>query len=100
MLVLRSCLADVSPAESLVTASPPTVCGDLQCSQGETYKTCCTDCGCPIGHICVSNYCVREASRSSSTWEGNVWNVLVGLGLGVAAYLLALGVLKGVLPRE
>ncbi len=39
---------------------PPTVCGDLQCSEGETSKSCCTDCGCDPGYRCRQNQCVKE----------------------------------------
>ena len=40
--------------------APPTVCGDLQCSEGETSKTCCTDCGCDSGYRCKQNQCIKQ----------------------------------------
>jgi len=42
--------------------------------------------------------CAESIAPEEEAWD--VWNVIVGLGLGVAAYILALGVLKGVLPSE
>jgi beta propeller repeat protein len=33
-------------------------CGDDTCNANETSSTCCTDCGCPAGKLCLSNNCV------------------------------------------
>ena len=40
--------------------APLTVCGDLQCSEGETSKSCCTDCGCDPGYRCKQNQCIKQ----------------------------------------
>ena len=42
---------DAGPAE-------PAVCGDGRCVEGESYMSCCTDCGCPPEGMCENNACV------------------------------------------
>jgi hypothetical protein len=35
------------------------ICGDGRCVEGETYLTCCTDCGCLPGFACSQGACVK-----------------------------------------
>ncbi|MBW2964757.1 hypothetical protein KY363_04820 [Candidatus Woesearchaeota archaeon] len=34
-------------------------CGDGKCVQGESYMTCCDDCGCPTGSVCERGSCTK-----------------------------------------
>jgi len=48
------------PAEEVAEIQKPqtpALCGDGSCVPGESYMTCCTDCGCPQGFICENNNC-------------------------------------------
>jgi hypothetical protein len=42
-------------------------CGDGACAQGEGYSTCCRDCGCPGGLVCVDNACATEEQAAVIT---------------------------------
>lgn len=44
-----------------------TVCGDGKCVVGESYVTCCTDCGCLPRFRCENNRCVAEPKDKCST---------------------------------
>jgi hypothetical protein len=47
-------------AEEKVRTVKPTVakvCGDGKCVEGETYLSCCADCGCLPGFVCKNNVC-------------------------------------------
>jgi len=49
------------PAEITLAKETPKeaiVCGDGKCVEGETYMTCCQDCGCTPGFVCTINACV------------------------------------------
>jgi hypothetical protein len=51
------------PAEEMPkpqTAAQDAVCGDARCVEGESYLSCCQDCGCPQGFTCTNNACTAE----------------------------------------
>jgi hypothetical protein len=52
--------------ESMIPAQP-LVCGDGRCVEGESYLSCCTDCGCSAGFVCENNNCVTAAKDECQT---------------------------------
>lgn|GEM_PF-3415957 len=44
-------------AEKETKQDLPKMCGDGRCVEGESYISCCQDCGCPTGFICKDNLC-------------------------------------------
>ncbi len=42
-------------------------CGDGKCVEGESYLTCCKDCGCTPGSVCDNNYCTPADRDRCST---------------------------------
>jgi len=55
--------------ESAAQARPVAqkVCGDGRCVEGESYLSCCQDCGCLPGFSCESNACVPAEKDQCST---------------------------------
>ena len=51
------------PAEETAQETTETrkaLCGDGSCVQGESYMSCCTDCGCPQEFVCENNNCAPK----------------------------------------
>jgi hypothetical protein len=48
-------------------AAEPKVCGDGRCVEGESYMSCCTDCGCPPEGVCENNACVAAKKDQCGT---------------------------------
>ena len=56
--------------ETALQPKPNGVCGDGKCVVGESYVTCCTDCGCLPKFRCERNKCVAEQRDKCKTdWE-------------------------------
>ncbi|RLJ03871.1 MAG: hypothetical protein DRP18_05490 [Candidatus Aenigmatarchaeota archaeon] len=61
---LNNCGTEENKPEEVRSCS---VCGNKVCEEGETYETCCSDCGCPKGYECKNNKCASTTSFSSIT---------------------------------
>jgi len=61
---LNNCGTEENKPEEVRSCS---VCGNKVCEEGETYETCCSDCGCPKGYECKDNKCTSTTSFSSIT---------------------------------
>ena len=61
---LNNCGTEENKPEEVRSCS---VCGNKVCEEGETYETCCSDCGCPKGYECKDNKCASTTSFSSIT---------------------------------
>ena len=61
---LNNCGTEENKPEEVRSCS---VCGNKVCEKGETYETCCSDCGCPKGYECKNNKCASTTSFSSIT---------------------------------